>query len=213
MSNNLIPVDPPSLAPLVASFEENQLESELKQVFINVFGNLVRERERALNLYGMAHLGGDELVQRSLLNDGLALIRRDAVQMRFLLKAWRARNPERGMLFLRKYLQTVWPNEWRVDQLWHPIATMLNYPNDKTADGDPATHFLTSRIRAGVTVAVDDGTGLVAMQKALRSALAARLVLEMVLYVEMANGLRLAGGAGAVMPMYLRGTMRMPAGA
>jgi hypothetical protein len=207
---NLTPVDPPSLAPLTASAEENQLESELKQVFLTVFGNLVRERERALNLYGMAHLGEEELVQRNLQSDGLALIRQDAARMRFLLKAWRARNPERGVLFLKKYLQTVWPNEWSIDQFWHPIATAIEYPEHKTVDGDPETHFLTSRVRVGVSVAVDDGTGLIAMQKALRSTLAARLVLEMVLMVEMANEVRLASAAAVVMPMYVRGTLRGP---
>lgn len=208
--SNLTPVDPPSLAPLVHSFENNQLESELKQIFLTVFENLVRERERALNLYGMAHLGDDELVQRSLQNDGLAMIRRDAVQMRFLLKAWRARNPERGMLFLRKYLQTVWPNEWRIDQFWHPIASAIDYPEHKTLDGNPETHFLTSRVRAGVTVSVDDGTGLASMQKALRSTLAARIVLEMVLIVAMANGVRFANGASVLMPIYAAGAMRLP---
>jgi hypothetical protein len=208
--SNLTPVDPPSLAPLVHSFENNQLESELKQVFLTVFENLVRERERALNLYGMAHLGDDELVQRSLQGDGLAMIRRDAAQMRFLLKAWRARNPERGMLFLRKYLQTVWPNEWHIDQFWHPIASAINYPEHKTLDGDPETHFLTSRVRAGVTVAVDDGTGLVAIQKALRSTLAARIVLEMVLIVVMENKLGVANGMSFTMPIHATGAMRLP---
>ena len=99
---DLTPIAPPSLAPLVGSYEENQLESDLKKIFVTVFERMVRERERSLNLYGMAHLGDEELVGRNLQTDGLAVIRRDAERMRFLLKAWRARNPRRGMLFLRK---------------------------------------------------------------------------------------------------------------
>lgn len=209
--SNLIPVDPPSLQPLAASFEENDIESELKRVFIIVFERMVRERERALNLYGMAHLGGDELLARNLHGDGLAVIRRDAERVRFLLKAWRARNPRRGMLFLRTYLQTVWPNEWQIDQFWHPIATALEYPKHKVLQGDPETHFLTSRVRVGVSAEVDDGTGLLAMQKALRSTLAARLVLEIVLLVNMANadgtGIALGGGAAGITPLYATGKL------
>lgn len=209
--SNLIPVDPPGLQPLLSSFEERQLESELKKVFVAVFERFVRERERALNLYGMAHLGDDELVARNLYGDGLAVIRRDAARVRFLLKAWRSRNPRRGMLFLKTYLQTVWPNEWSIDQFWHPIATALEYPAHKTTNGDPATHFLTSRIRVGVTVAADDGTGLVMMQKALRSTLAARLVLELVLNVDFANagdtGLALSDGAAGIAPLYAEGRL------
>ena len=56
------------------------------------------------------------------------------------------------MLFLQTYLQTVWPNEWSIDQFWHPIATAVEYPAHKTVDGDPATHFLTSRVRVGESV-------------------------------------------------------------
>jgi len=208
---DLTPIDPPSLAPLIGSYEENQLESDLKKIFVTVFERLVRERERSLNLYGMAHLGDEELVGRNLQTDGLAVIRRDAERMRFLLKAWRARNPQRGMLFLRKYLQTLWPNEWSIDQFWHPIATALEYPAHKTPNGRPETHFLTSRVRVGVTVEADDGTGLVAMQKALRSTMAARLVLELVLNVEMANtgtkGLGLSNGAAGYAPLYTEGKL------
>lgn len=115
------------------------------------------------------------------------------------------------MLFLQTYLQTVWPNEWSIDQFWHPIATAVEYPAHKTVDGDPATHFLTSRVRVGVTVDSDDGTGLAAMQKALRSTLAARLVLELVLNVSIENvgqtGLALADGAAGIAPLYADGKL------
>lgn len=209
--SNLIPIDPPSQQPLQGSFDADQLENELKTVFMTVFENLIRDRERALNLYGMAHLGDAELVGNNLKSDGLAVIRRDAYRMQFLLKSWRARNPKRGLLFLQKYLQTIWPNEWSVDQFWHPTATANLYPALKTINGDQETHFLTSRVRVGVTVDADDGTGLVALQKALRSTLAARLVLELVLNIDIQNagdnGLALSNGVGGITPLYTEGKL------
>ena len=54
--SNLIPVTPPDLRPLVGSFEESQIESELKKVFIAVFESMVRERERTLNPVSYTHL-------------------------------------------------------------------------------------------------------------------------------------------------------------
>ncbi len=133
--SDLIPIDAPSLQPLQQSFDYDQLESELKAVFLNVFESMIRDRERNLNLYGMPHLGDDDLIQRALKNAGLSIIRRDATRQSFLLKAALARNPRRGMIFLRAYLQSAWPNVWMCEPLWHPIATADNYPNELTPLG------------------------------------------------------------------------------
>lgn len=204
----LLPIDAPCLQPLQASFEYDQLESELKAVFLAVFESMIRPRERALNLYGMAHLGSEELVERNLKVDGLAVIRRDPDSMRFLLKTWRARNPKRGLMFLKKYLQTVWPNHWIVDQLWHPIAKLDRYPEFKAVNGGPLTHILTSRVRVSIPVSVDDGTGLASLQRALQATMAARLVLEAVLQVDISGaGISVANGAGIIAPLYIFGTL------
>jgi hypothetical protein len=39
------------------------------------------------------------------------------------------------MIFLKQYLQAVWPNVWKVEPLWHPIATSADYPDDRTPLG------------------------------------------------------------------------------
>ncbi|WP_186083647.1 phage head spike fiber domain-containing protein [Burkholderia gladioli] len=124
----LTPIDPPSLAPLQNSAERDDFEAELKALFISVFESMIRDRERRLNLYGMPHLGDDELIQRALKNAGLSLIRRDTTRQSFLLKAALARNPRRGLIFLRQYLQSAWPNVWTAEPLWHPVALADQYP-------------------------------------------------------------------------------------
>lgn len=131
----LIPVDAPTLTPLRGSFEYDQLESEMKAVFLAVFESMLRASERRLNLYGMPHLGDSELIERAMKDAGLSIVRRNTTRTSFLLKAARARNPRRGMIFLRQYLQSVWPNVWQVEPLWHPVATAANYPADRTALG------------------------------------------------------------------------------
>lgn len=128
MSNNLLPVAAPDLQPLRNSVEYDQLESELKEVFLAVFENYIRPYERQVNLTGMPHLGDTTLIERTLKADGLAIIRRDDTRSAFLLKAARARNPRRGMIFLKQYLQSVWPGVWKVEPLWHPVATSAAYP-------------------------------------------------------------------------------------
>ncbi|ABO60645.1 hypothetical protein LA345_39165 (plasmid) [Burkholderia vietnamiensis] len=143
--SDLIPVDSPSLQPLQQSFERDQLESELKAVFLAVFESMIRANERRLNLYGMPHLGDAELVERALKDSGLAIVKRDVTRSSFLLQAARARNPRRGMIFLKQYLQAVWPNVWLVEPLWHPLATSANYPADRTPLG---TKTLTNGVSA-----------------------------------------------------------------
>lgn len=131
----LRPVDAPTLQPLQQSFEYDQLESELKQVFLNVFESMIRPRERQLNLYGMQHLGDSDLIERALKDSGLAIVRRDLTRSSFLLKAARSRNPRRGMIFLRQYLQATWPNAWKAEALWHPVSTADAYPQYLTTLG------------------------------------------------------------------------------
>ncbi|WP_227461617.1 phage head spike fiber domain-containing protein [Cupriavidus pauculus] len=125
----LLPVEIPDLEPLRQSFEYDQLESELKEAFFAVFEKMIRPAERQLNLYGMPHLGGDELIERALKDAGMAIVRRNSVRSSFLLKAAKSRNPRRGMLFLARYLQSVWPNVWKIDQLWHPTEKLDQYPD------------------------------------------------------------------------------------
>jgi hypothetical protein len=108
----------PSLAPLQRSHDANTLEAELKQLVLFLFETHLRDAERELNVYGVPHLGSLSLIERHVKREGLALIRTEEQAMRYLYKAWRARNPKRGLHFLRMYLQLLWPNGWIVEQLW-----------------------------------------------------------------------------------------------
>lgn len=203
----MLPIDSPDLLPLRNSAEYDQLESELKAIFLAVFNGMIRARERSLNLYGMPHLGDSELLERNLKADGLAVIRRDASSLSFLLKSWRSRNPKRGLGFLQTYLQTVFPNDWTVDQLWHPIATADAYPAHRKAPADPQTHFLTSRVRVGIDVSVVTSSDLTMMARALRSTLAARLVLEIILSQRVRTEFRIANGFGGRILLRTTGTL------
>lgn len=132
MTTDLRAIDSPNLQPLRNSWEFDQLESELKDAFMTVFTDMIRDRERQVNLHGMPHLGDTELIEKTLKDYGLAIVRRDATRTAFLLKAARSRNPRRGMIFLRQYLQSTWPNVWKVEPLWHPVALADQYPTYKT---------------------------------------------------------------------------------
>jgi hypothetical protein len=153
MTNFVTPIAAPALQPLANSFEYDQLESELKAVFSTVFESLVRDRERNLNMYGMAHIGGDDLMASSLKADGIAMVRRSSTRMQFLMKAERSRNPRRGLLFIKKYLQSIWPNIWVCEPLWQPVSDTVNYPS--------AAIPLTSELSIGSGVTADYAGGAV----------------------------------------------------
>jgi hypothetical protein len=212
--SDLNPIDPPALAPLANSFDYDQLEGDLKTIFMDVFESMMRERERNLNLYGMAHLGGDELLASALKSDGVAMVRSNSARMQFLVKATRSRNERRGLLFIKKYLQAVWPNIWQVESLWQPLATANAYPVGVVPNGNPDTHFLTGRIRITLPVTVDNGLGLTEIAKAFRSTLPARLILEFRLGTVLDNsgalfGLAVANGAIGMMPFTATGTLKL----
>lgn len=178
-----------------------------------VFEEMIRERERNLNLYGMAHLGGEDLMASALKADGIAMVRRSFTRMQFLMKANRSRNPRRGLLFIKKYLQAIWPNIWLVEPLWQPIATANAYPAGAVPNGDPSTHFLTGRVRITLPVSSDNGLGLTEIARAFRSTLPARLMLEFKLGTQFDSsgnngGLALANGVIGIMPFTAIGTLK-----
>lgn len=181
MERDTVETIPPSLQPLKNSHEFDQLEHDLKQMFIDLFEDYLRAGERDLNVYGAPHLGSFDLVSESVKSDGLSLINNDdEPAMRYLHKAWRGRNPKRGLHFLRSYLQLLFKDSWRLEQLWQSKA--LPYPT-KLATKQLALsagiegYFLTSRIRASITDS--KSTRLDAIIPAVRAALPARFVLEM----------------------------------
>lgn len=151
--SNLIPVPAPALQPLAQSFEFDALETELKQSFMAVYESMIRPRERNLNLYGMAHLGSDDLMASALKADGIAMVKRSSTRMQFLMKANRSRNPRRGLLFIKRYLQAIWPNIWQAEPLWLRLNDTANYP----ANAIP----LTSAVAVAPTITGDytDGSG------------------------------------------------------
>jgi hypothetical protein len=134
--SNLVPIDVPDLQPLRESFEYDQFESELKSLFVKVFNDTLRESERSLNLTGMPHLGDEELMARALKFDGVAIVMRSAERMEFMLKATRSRNERRGLMYLKKYLQAIWPNVWLVEPLWQPLSSAI-YPDDAVSLAKP----------------------------------------------------------------------------
>ncbi len=101
--------------------------------------------------------------------------------MRYLFKAWRARNPKRGFHFLRTYLQLLWPDGWGVAQLWQlknkPYPEGLVSLLDSPEITDPRKdHYLTSRVNIDVFADNETGVGLASVGRALRSVLGAKFI-------------------------------------
>lgn len=188
----LIPQPAPDLVPLRESHEADQLETELKALFIYLFEMFIRPGEREINTVGTPHLGPFEQFERAVKTEGLALVRRgDEEAMRYMLRAWKARNPKRGLHMLRLYMRLLWPEGWRVDQLWCDKAG--TYPTDlRLSDG--GHHFLTSRVNVTISSDVTSGAEVDAVAPALRSVVPARMLLKLTLEQRSASSLQLAAG-------------------
>lgn len=169
------------LVPLQKSWEANEVETDLKNLFIRLYDEHLSLQAEEMTVYGMPHLGQFSLIERLVTQDGLAVIRQgDESGLRYLYKAWKHNNPKRGLHFIRTYLQVLFGDAYDVAQLWQ--EKIGQYPESlKTAAEislaaeDLADYFLTSRIR------VDLDTDLIPNNiiRSLKTALAARFVLEM----------------------------------
>ena len=169
------------LTPLVRSAEFDDVEREFKALALSMYKKYLDDQVTEVGLYGMPHIGPDSLVERSLSEDGLAVLRNTTMdQIRYLFHAWRYRNPQRGTKFLAAYLNTLFGPVFTIDQLWCKKAGQ--YPVDVMTESEmqaagvrEADYFLTSRLR------VDLDTEIVPERvlKAAKTAVAARFVLEL----------------------------------
>lgn len=182
---------PVGLGPLKRSWDATDVEADLKQVFIDLYYDFMRAGERELNVYGSPHLGSFDMIERFVKEDGLSLIRKDDEDaMRYLFRAWKARNPKRGLHFLRTYLQLLWPNAWSVDQMWqrkgYPYPTNLAPSSGLPADPS-YTHYLTSRVVVSVEDPDESGANLAGIAPAIRGVLGAKFVLFLSMLRRFAN--------------------------
>ena len=179
MERDTVETIPPSLQPLKNSHEFDQLEHDLKQMFMDLFEDHLRAGERDLNVYGAPHLGSFDRVSGSVKSDGLSLINNDdEPAMRYLHKAWRGRNPKRGLHFLNTYLSMLFRGH-EIDQLWqrkdaeYPTSLLPIYRIKDSIQN----HYLTSRLAVFVRF-----NGLpeevLKITPAIRSVLPARMVLD-----------------------------------
>jgi len=170
--------DVPALAPLVHSHEANDLEAELKALFVELFEAHVRPAERFINLAGVPHLGDFSLVEAAVKTEGLAILRKqDEAAMRYLYKAWRGRNQKRGLAMLKLYLQLLWPDAWTCHQMW--CRSLSLYPLGLAETRVGGTYFLTSRVKVTIDAnAAENGLDVGATAASLRSVTPARIVLE-----------------------------------
>lgn len=121
----------PSLAPLAASFTVDDVESDLKRLFIDLFTEYLAIDAFDANVLGAAHLGSLDLVRQSVNTDGLVLLQGDREEeaMRYLYRAWKSGNVQgRGLHFLRTYLQLLFPNDCDVVQMVHENEPGKDYP-------------------------------------------------------------------------------------
>lgn len=170
------------IKPIENSYSlENQLEYELMQLFIQLFDDNFGEIAEEIGFYGMPHIGPFKLIERNVTSDGLAVLRKDdEAAMRYLFKAWRYKNPQRGLHFLNLYLRILITDVFFVtNQLWQakaqPYPMALKTAAQIAIDGENIDdYYLTSRIE--ITVEVPVLTKRVI--ESIRTAIAARFTLD-----------------------------------
>lgn len=137
----------PRLLPLENSYAENDVEDDLKRLFLDLFTDMLALGVFDMNVLGAAHLGSFDLVRKSVNSDGLVLLpgAYEDASTRYIYRAWKAGNTQgRGLHFMRTYLQLLFPNIGDAIQLWQ--SNDGEYPTHLHETQQPDT-FLTSRVR------------------------------------------------------------------
>lgn len=161
------------LQPLAQSYAADDAEAQLRGLFMSLFEAKLRAQERRINALGMPHNGDFALIERAIKADGLAMFRgSDEGAMRYLHKAWRARNPRRGLAFMAAYLRALFPGQFNIVQQWQDKAQP--YPT-ALSDEDGGNHFLTSRVV--IRIGGNQASQVIVVASALRSAAPARLLI------------------------------------
>lgn len=136
----------PGLAPLEASYTVDDVEADLKQLFIDLFRDGIASRLFDANVLGAAHLGSFGLVQKIVNKDGLAILNTGSnleAATRYLYRAWLSSdNQGRGAHFIRTYMQLLFPGEHEIIQLWQDKSAP--YP-ELLYEAEQPNSFLTSR--------------------------------------------------------------------
>ncbi|SFL02704.1 hypothetical protein SAMN05216302_10273 [Nitrosomonas aestuarii] len=169
----------PQLTPLKNSFVADEIENDLRNMFIDLFEMMLAEQAFDVNVLGMAHLGSLDLIRRMVNTDGLALldVEHEEAATRYLYRAWKSRNKNgRGFHFLETYLQLLFPNSHYVEQMaqskTHPYPTKLSSLSIANE-----TKYPTSRVRVSIESADVTWDDIDKMEPILRSIVPARLVL------------------------------------
>ena len=98
----------PRLLPLENSYTENEVEADLKRLFLDLFDSTLAADVFDVNVLGAAHLGSFDMVRKAVNADGLVLMQgdREEAATRYLYRAWKSGDVQgRGLHFLRTYLQ------------------------------------------------------------------------------------------------------------
>jgi hypothetical protein len=169
----------PELKPLKNSFVVDDVENDLRNLFIDLFELMLAEQSFDANVLGMAHLGSLDLVRKMINADGLSMldVEREETTTRYLYKAWKSRRRNgRGFHFLRTYLQMLFPNVHYVEQMAQSKAHA--YPTKLSAlQYADSSKYSTSRIRVSIQSPDITWDEIDKMEPILRSIIPARLVL------------------------------------
>lgn len=169
----------PELTPLKNSFAVDDVENDLRNLFIDLFESMMAQSAFDINVIGVGHLGSLDLIRKLVNVDGLALIDgdREETATRYLYKAWKSRNKNgRGFHFLATYLQLLFPNGYAIEQMAQ--AKSGTYPNQLSPLlRSDSTKFSTSRVRVAIDSSKTTWENIDKMAPILSSIIPARLIL------------------------------------
>ncbi|KGQ44462.1 hypothetical protein [Gallibacterium anatis] len=202
-------------SPLFHQKEIGDIEKEVKSIFLEVFKETLGDKVDGLLQYGMPYVSQDiDVLYPFFSMSGLNTLKnlQEVKPLAYLMKAWTIRNPKRGFHFLNTYLQMLYPNSFRIAQMYQETAK--NYPialsNKEEMEIKGTPHWLTSRVKISVTDWEETGDLFYRYAPILQTLISARFVLMLEVLREFSGavGLGLATAGTVYYSVDFTGTIK-----
>jgi hypothetical protein len=174
----------PELTPLKNSVAQGnfEIENELRNLFIELFDEVLAETLFDINVLGMPWLGSLNLIRKVINADGLVLLPSLPLEepiTRYIYKLWKSSgNQGRGLHFLRHYLTVHFGSGGfeliQLSQLKSGVYPLDLIPSSTANEN----YFLTSRVRISIDSTKTTWNDLKKITPILRAVIPARIVPE-----------------------------------
>lgn len=143
-------VELPDFRPVRKSYADLDIEKAIHDAIMSAMVEYIRPLERTLFMYALPQRAAFSTLELFAKSSGLGLYRADLPNIepyiRHLYRVAVGLHPTGELGLLDIFLQTLFPNQYRIVRMWHRTDAAYPYPTGILDEEIPQESFLTSRV-------------------------------------------------------------------